>query len=188
MNDIATALPARFSTRRIYVARAIAAIIWAITLAIALSSTADLSSRKAVPAFVAALLVLYPVIDVIATAAEARIRRPALPLAVSAAVSAAAAIGIIVAASHGADAVLRVFGVWALLAGLIQLGLAITRRRRGLTGQWAMVLSGGISAVAGLSFVQMATKTTPNLTGLAGYATLGAIFFLVSARRLNSRR
>jgi hypothetical protein len=47
-----------------------------------------------------------------------------------------------------------------------------------------MILSGGISVVAGASFVLQTTKDGASLTTLAGYATLGGVFFLVSALRL----
>jgi hypothetical protein len=47
-----------------------------------------------------------------------------------------------------------------------------------------MILSGGISMLAGLSFVAGASAADPKLTNIAGYAVLGGIFFLVSAIRL----
>jgi uncharacterized membrane protein HdeD (DUF308 family) len=51
-------------------------------------------------------------------------------------------------------------------------------------GQWPMILSGGLSVLAGSSFVAMASAPDPSLAALAGYATVGGIFFLVSALRL----
>jgi hypothetical protein len=51
-------------------------------------------------------------------------------------------------------------------------------------GQWAMILSGGISVLAGASFIRSGAQDNPSLTALAGYAALGGIFFLVSAVRL----
>jgi hypothetical protein len=50
-----------------------------------------------------------------------------------------------------------------------------------LGGQWAMIVSGGISTVAGLSFIAMAAQDDPSLTVVAGYAVLGGVFFLISA-------
>jgi uncharacterized membrane protein HdeD (DUF308 family) len=75
-----------------------------------------------------------------------------------------------------------VWGAWAVLAGVVQLVVALRRRRLG--GQWAMILSGGISTVAGASFIAMASGDDPSLTSLAGYAVLGGVFFLISAIRL----
>lgn len=79
---------------------------------------------------------------------------------------------------------LRVWGAWAVTAGLVQLVVAL--RRRGLGGQLPMVLSGGLSVLAGGAFIAMASGDDAEISGLAGYATLGGIFFLVSALRLGS--
>jgi len=103
-----------------------------------------------------------------------------------AAVSTVAAVAIAVTASHGADAILRVFGVWAFLTGLVQLILAVLRHRRSIAGQWPMMLSGGLSTLVGLSFIKASTQDDLKLSSLAGYATLGAIFYLLSAWRLRS--
>ncbi len=101
-------------------------------------------------------------------------------------ISALAAIGLLVALSSGVPAVLRVWGAWAVVAGLVQLVVAI--RRRSLGGQGAMIASGSISVVAGVAFILMASATGASLVSLAGYALLGGIFFLVSALRLGRAR
>lgn len=93
-----------------------------------------------------------------------------------------AAIGLVVAVASGVPAVLGVWGAWAVLAGLIQLVVAVGRRALG--GQWPMVLSGAISVLAGASFLLMAGQPASTLVTIAGYATLGGVFFLVSALRL----
>ena len=72
--------------------------------------------------------------------------------------------------------------MWAVVAGLIQLAVGIDRRALG--GQWPMMLSGGISALAGTAFFLMASAPDPALGNVAGYAALGGIFFLISALRL----
>jgi uncharacterized membrane protein HdeD (DUF308 family) len=92
------------------------------------------------------------------------------------------AVALAVAVSSGIPSVLRVWGVWAITAGIVQLVVAIRRRRLG--GQSALILSGGLSAVAGTGFILMAGRPDPSLSGLAGYAALGGVFFLVSAIRL----
>ena len=98
------------------------------------------------------------------------------------ALSGLAAVGLAVAATSGAPAVLRAWGAWAITAGAVQLVVAL--RRRGLGGQWPMILSGGISVLAGGGFVATA-GSDPALGGLGGYALLGGVFFLVSAIRLS---
>jgi uncharacterized membrane protein HdeD (DUF308 family) len=155
----------------IYVVRAGVALAWAVALLVA---GGDLGGATT------ALLIAYPAIDVVASLADARATR--LPVQwVNAGLSAAALVAIAVATGHDAAAVLRVFGAWALVSGAIQLAVALQRRRR-VPGQWPMMLSGGISVLAGVGFASMASADDPKLTNLAGYATLGAIFYLIAAR------
>ena len=82
-------------------------------------------------------------------------------------------------------AVLVVWGAWAITAGIVQLVVAVPRRALG--GQWPMILSGAISVLAGAGFVVRSSGSSASLTALAGYATLGGVFFLVSALRLQRR-
>ena len=69
------------------------------------------------------------------------------------------------------------------MAGLVQLLVAVSRRKMG--GQWPMIISGGISVLAGGSFIAAASADNPVLTNAVGYAIPGAIFFLISAIRLS---
>ncbi|SRR6266568_8195923 len=96
-------------------------------------------------------------------------------------VSLAATAAVILALQTSMNWVLGVFGAWAILSGLLQLGTAVRRwRRHG--AQWAMVLSGGQSALAGGFFiVQAAMPASPSIANVAGYAAVGALYFLVSA-------
>jgi uncharacterized membrane protein HdeD (DUF308 family) len=168
----AVALP----LRRLYFVRFGFALVWAGLL---FATASDLS-----PASVA-LLVLYPVFDMGAAIVDARsstATKPALGLYVNVAVSLLAGVGLAVAASSGIPDVLRVWGSWAIVAGLVQLAVGVVRR--GMGGQWPMIVSGSISVVAGASFILQATKDGATLTNLAGYALLGGIFFLVSALRM----
>jgi uncharacterized membrane protein HdeD (DUF308 family) len=172
----ATAEPRTFTAapalRRLYFVRFGFAVVWAALLALTAS---DLGVVAGV------LLVLYPLFDVAAAVVDARSSR-ARELVLNIVVSSLAAIGLAFAATSGIPAALRVWGAWAILAGVVQLVVALRRRRVG--GQWAMILSGGISTVAGASFIAMAGQDDPSLTTLAGYAVLGGVFFLISAIRL----
>lgn len=169
--------------RRLYFVRFGFALIWAVALFLTASSISPLT---------AVLLVLYPVFDVGAAVVDARSSRadvaggsangPAAGLYVNIAISTLAAVGLAVALTSGVPAVLRVWGVWAVVAGIVQLVVAIRRRRMG--GQWAMIASGSISVLAGVSFFLMASSAGASLANVAGYALLGGIFFLVSALRL----
>ncbi|MEU5046209.1 hypothetical protein [Streptomyces griseorubiginosus] len=162
--------------RRLYFVHFGFALIWAVALFSTASSIGPVS---------ATLLVIYPLFDVGAAVVDARssrASRSALGLYVNIAISGLAAVGLAFAVASGIPGVLRVWGAWAVTAGLVQLIVAV--RRRELGGQWAMIASGGISVLAGLSFLRQAGAPNPSLSSLAGYALLGGIFFLVSALRL----
>jgi uncharacterized membrane protein HdeD (DUF308 family) len=130
---------------------------------------------------VAGLLFLYPAVDAAAAVVDARSTRWSATLSANLAVSALAAVGLALAGASGVPAVLRVWGAWAIVAGLIQLAVGLSRRRPG--GQWAMIAAGGLSAVVGAGFIVSAGSAT-SVTSVAGYAVVGGIFFLVSALRL----
>ncbi len=158
--------------RRLYFARFGFAVVWAGVLALTAS---ELSVAAGV------LLVVYPLVDVAAAVVDAR-ASAARELVLNIVISSLAALGLALAATSSIPAALRVWGAWAVLAGIVQLIVALRRRRLG--GQWAMILSGGISVLAGASFIAMASRDDASLTSLAGYAVLGGVFFLISAIRL----
>ncbi|MFC3450847.1 hypothetical protein [Amycolatopsis speibonae] len=162
--------------RRLYFTRFGFALVWAGLLFTSASKLGPISVT---------LLVLYPLFDVAAAVIDVRSSqdtKPALGLYVNIAISGIAGIGLAVAATSGIPAVLRVWGAWAVVSGLVQLAVGIGRRKLG--GQWAMIASGAISTVAGTSFVLQAAQPDASLANLAGYAVLGGVFFLVSALRL----
>ena len=162
--------------RRLYFVRFAFALVWALVM---------FTMAKEITPVGAVLLVLYPLFDVGAAIYDARVSRdtgsPVL-LYVNVAVSLVTAVGLAVACASGIPAVLRVWGAWAVVAGLVQLIVAIPRRKMG--GQWPMILSGGISVLAGGSFIVSAGADEPALSSAIGYAVPGAIFFLISALRL----
>jgi uncharacterized membrane protein HdeD (DUF308 family) len=158
--------------RRLYFARFGFAVVWAGVLALTAS---ELNVAAGV------LLVLYPLVDVAAAVVDSR-ASGARALVLNIVISSLAALGLALAATSGIPAALRVWGAWAVLAGIVQLIVALRRRRLG--GQWAMILSGGISVLAGASFIAMASRDDASLTSLAGYAVLGGVFFAISAIRL----
>jgi uncharacterized membrane protein HdeD (DUF308 family) len=162
--------------RRLYVIRFVFAAAWAVLLLLS-GSELTVAARL--------LLFVYPAFDVVAAVVDARSARadgPVKGLYANIAVSSLAAVGVAVAGASGVAGVLRVWGAWAVVSGLVQLLVGVARRPMG--GQWAMIVSGGISVLAGASFIRSASQDDPSLTALAGYAALGGIFFLVSAFRL----
>ncbi|WNV91290.1 hypothetical protein [Umezawaea sp. Da 62-37] len=159
--------------RSLYFVRFGFAVVWAGLVALTAS---DLGVAAAV------LLVVYPLFDVGAAVVDARSSR-SRELVLNIVISSLAALGLVFAATSGSiPATLRVWGAWAILSGIVQLVVALKRRKLG--GQWAMILSGGISTLAGASFIVMASQDGASLTSLAGYAAIGGVFFLVSAIRL----
>jgi uncharacterized membrane protein HdeD (DUF308 family) len=164
--------------RRLYFVRFAFAIVWALVM---------FTTPKHIGPLAATLLVVYPLFDAAAAFVDARASRatgsgsPAL-LSANVAISVLAGAGLAFADASGIPAVLRVWGTWAIVAGLIQLIVGV--RRRALGGQWPMIVSGGISVLAGGSFIATAATDHPALTSAIGYAVPGAIFFLVSAVRL----
>jgi uncharacterized membrane protein HdeD (DUF308 family) len=164
----------RSSLKQLYLVRGVIAIVWAVIFAMIASS---------LTAGVIALLVIYPGIDVVASLMDARTHRgtgPGQVQMVNAALSFIALVGIAVASSISAAAVLVAFGAWASVSGIVMLFVAI-RRRAQVGHQWAIYFSGGLSTVAGITFASMATAASPKLSSLAGYAGFGGVLFVVSA-------
>jgi len=133
----------------------------------------------------ALLLVVYPAWDAVANLLDAA-RSGGLANNRSQLINAVVSIAVAVAIAVSLPAmraVLAVFGAWAILAGLLQLATALRRRAGGVAqGQWAMILSGAQSALAGAFFmVQARGAAEPTIATVAGYAGFGGFYFLVSA-------
>lgn len=170
--------------RRLYIVRFVFAAIWAGVLLAAAAATTSPGP------LITVLLVLYPLFDAGAVLWQLRAgvgedRSRAAEWA-NVAVSVAVAVALGFSSSTSLAAALAVWGAWAIGAGLPQLVTAVRNRRSG--GQVAQMLSGGISLVAGAGFLLQGLRGEGSLVGAAGYATLGAIFFLVSAILLTLRR
>jgi len=135
-------------------------------------------------AVAAVLLVGYPAWDALANWFDAKgsgglLANPSQALNVV--VSLGTAVAVAGALQSGMNAVLAVFGVWAVLAGLAQLVTGV-RRWRIAGAQWAMILSGAQSTLAGVFFVvQSGGANVPGIVDVAPYAAFGGFYFLVSA-------
>ncbi|MEG6508110.1 DUF308 domain-containing protein [Methyloligella sp. 2.7D] len=136
------------------------------------------------PLIAAVLLVGYPAWDALANLADAKnsggLARNPVQL-FNFFVSIATAIAVALALGRSMNAVFAVFGVWAGIAGILQLVIGL-RRWKYFGAQWAMILSGAQSALAGGFFVQQAYGAAiPDIGGIAPYAAFGAFYFGVSA-------
>jgi uncharacterized membrane protein HdeD (DUF308 family) len=136
------------------------------------------------PPIAAILLLVYPAWDAVANYVDAS-RSGGLgenrTQALNVVVSSVTTVAVVLALLTSMNWVVGVFGAWALLSGLLQLGTAV-RRWKSYGAQWAMVLSGGQSALAGGLFIAQALlPKPPSIANLAGYAAVGAFYFLISA-------
>ena len=158
-----------------YFSRAAFSAVWVL---------AALTVGKSIPVAAAALLLVYPAWDAAANFFDARrhggLRRN-LSQSLNMIASAVTAVGVAIALTMSMNAVLGVFGVWAILSGLFQLATGV-RRRKYAGAQWAMILSGAQSALAGAFVVKQATALTePGIAAIAPYAAFGAFYFFLSA-------
>jgi uncharacterized membrane protein HdeD (DUF308 family) len=160
--------------RKLYFTRAAFSFAW-----VALAFTV----AKGSPVVATALLVVYPAWDALANLWDARMTggAKANPTQVlNAWMSALVTVAVAVSLGLKLQIILAIFGVWAIVAGLLQLATAI-RRRKGDRGQWVMMLSGAQSALAGGFFVAQQGSAAPVVQTFAGYAAVGAAYFLISA-------
>lgn len=136
------------------------------------------------PSFAAFMLLAYPAWDAVANYLDAnrsgglaRNKSQTLNIVVSVVTTIAVALAL----GQGMHAVLQVFGVWAALAGLFQLVTGV-RRWKSEGAQWAMILSGAQSVLAGGFMLKQAGNAMPDgIADIAPYAAFGAFYFLVSA-------
>ena len=169
--------------RRIANVRAVLALAWAAALIIAVGGDVPTTASD-LAVGVAALLASYPLIDVVASIAGARYEGASRNmLRVNAAISTAAVVAIAVTGfGSDAGATLASFGAWAAISGAIQFGVAI-RGRRSRGGQLPMIVSGGLSTIAGFGFIAQAGGHDAHLTYIAGYMALGALLYFPWALR-----
>jgi uncharacterized membrane protein HdeD (DUF308 family) len=179
----ADAPPSRDVPRRIAIARGVLALVWAAALVIAVGDHVP-STDSDVPIAAAALLASYPAIDVVASIAAALgADADGRVLRINAAISALAIVAI-GATAFGADAgaTLAAFGAWAAVSGAIQLAVALHRRRTE-GRQLPMIVSGGLSTIAGVGFLAASGMDDAQLASVGGYMALGALLHLLWAHR-----
>ncbi|WP_020124306.1 hypothetical protein [Streptomyces canus] len=158
--------------RQLFLARSVFVIAWVALL---------LANKRHLGPFDVTLLVLYPLFDVAVAVFGARSpgsTGTTRGWRVIIAISVVAAVGLAIASSSGVSAVLRVWGVWAILVGAVQLIGGLGRGKRKTGGQWTMVFSGAISVQLGVQFILGAFASNSILIKGGGSAILGWIFFL----------
>ncbi|KAI1125716.1 hypothetical protein F5Y10DRAFT_246421 [Nemania abortiva] len=161
--------------KKYYFARAAFSVVW-VAAAFTIGSASYVVG--------AVLLVVYPLWDAAANLVDAQ-RSGGLAnnqtQAINLLVSVVTTGLVLLAVFMGMHWVLGVYGAWAILSGLMQLGSGV-RRWRTAGAQWAQILSGAQSSLAGGFFIFQATQPEePSIKNIAGYAAFGAFYFLVSA-------
>jgi len=160
--------------RSYYYVRASFSIVW-VSLAIITADNQFLALG---------LLVIYPAWDAVANLVDASSNggfKANSSQTLNILVSTATTVAVVLAASKSAFAILAVFGVWAIFSGVLQLMTGV-RRWRDHGAQWAMILSGGQSCLAGgFMITQSFGATPPSILDVAPYAGFGAFYFAVSA-------
>ena len=167
-------------TLHVFLTRGLIAIAW---------SAAFVAVSRSLTAGAGILLVLYPLIDAVASLIDARTQRGSArrPLLANAATSAVAAVALGLAATASVAAVFAVFGVWAIVSGASQLVVAL-RRRAQLGKEWLMLAAGGGSVVFGIAFLLAAAGGAPTLSRLVIYTASGGADFVIQAWLLARRR
>jgi uncharacterized membrane protein HdeD (DUF308 family) len=167
--------------RKLYFIRAAFSFAW-----VALAFTV----AKGSPALASGLLVVYPAWDALANLLDARMSggaRANPTQVLNAWMSGLVTVAVIVSLALQMQVILVIFGAWAIVAGLLQLATAI-RRRKVDRGQWVMMLSGAQSALAGAFFIAQQGSAAPVVQTFAGYAAVGAVYFLISGLVILLRR
>ncbi|HDC4370051.1 TPA: DUF308 domain-containing protein [Enterobacter cloacae] len=167
--------------KQYYFARTVFSVLWVIAV-----FTAGQSSHF----WASSLLILYPAWDALANYIDAvksggfsRSRMQTVNITVSAITTLAVTVNI-----SSINDVIRIFGCWAILSGLLQLGAAVQRWKK-YGAQWSMILSGAQSALAGAFFIfQARTPEPPSINNIAGYAAFGAVYFCISTVSLTVRQ
>ncbi|EJL31877.1 DUF308 domain-containing protein [Novosphingobium sp. AP12] len=142
------------------------------------------TAAQTMPALAGVMLVAYPAWDALANYLDASrtgglVKNKSQML--NFVVSVVTAVAVAATLPHGMHAVLQIFGVWAVLSGLFQLITGV-RRWKSYGAQWAMILSGAQSGLAGAHMLSKAADAAPvGIADIAPYAAFGAFYFLISA-------
>jgi uncharacterized membrane protein HdeD (DUF308 family) len=165
----------RSSLIRLYLSRGILAVAWAVAFA---------KAHDDLDAAAITLLVVYPLIDAVSSLIDHRSmtdgseRRVTLFNGV---LSTVTAIGVGLAGAGGVEAVLHVFGAWAVVSGAAQVLVGLRRRGPELGKQWPVLIAGGLSFLVGIFYNVQALGDDPSLSALSTYATGGGLFFIIQA-------
>ncbi len=168
------ALDSTRSLRNLYFVRTAFQVMWAAGV---------ITTAIKQPQIAAVLFLLYPLWDVACTVYDLNTSSKSGSARTSQIINVVlgmgAAIGIGFTAFHQPIYSVAIFGVWAFGAGLLQLVLGLIRRKQLGGGQWAMILSGAQSMIAGIAFLLGGLYDKRHIQDVGGYAIFGALYFLI---------
>lgn len=177
-----TSLDTARSLRNLYFVRTAFQVLWAAGVIITAIKQ---------PLIAAVLFVLYPLWDVACTvydlSTSSKTGTARSSQIINALLGVAAAIGIGLTVFRQPIYSVVVFGVWAFGAGLLQLVLGLVRRKHLGGGQWAMILSGAQSMIAGIAYFAGGLYDKRHIKDVAGYAIFGAFYFLIGGMLLTRK-
>lgn len=163
------------SLRNLYFVRTVFQVTWAATL---------ITTSHTQPQLGAVLFILYPLWDVACTVYDLNTSSQSgntrTSQRINALLGVVAAIGIGLTVFRQPIYAVAVFGAWAFGAGALQLVAGLIRRKQELGGQWAMILSGAQSTIAGVAYFVGGLHDQRHIKDVGGYATFGAVYFLIS--------
>src|SRR5580698_5566897 len=169
------------SLRNLYFVRTAFQVVWAASV---------ITTAIKQPEIAAVLFLLYPLWDVACTVFDlntsSRSGSARTSQIINALLGVGAAIGIGLTVFHQPIYSVAIFGVWAFGAGLLQLVLGLIRRKQ-LGGQWAMILSGAQSMIAGIAFLFGGLYGKRHIQDVGGYAIFGALYFLIGGVMLTRK-
>jgi hypothetical protein len=162
------------SLRNLYFVRTVFQVLWAATV---------ITTARTQPLIGTVLFVLYPLWDVACTVYDLKTSSQSGSTHTSQMINVymgvAAAIGIGLTVFSKPTYAVAVFGAWAFGAGVLQLIAGLIRRKQELGGQWAMILSGAQSTIAGVAYFIGGLHDKRHIKDVGGYATFGAVYFLI---------
>lgn len=165
--------------RNLYFTRAAFSVSWVIIVSLFAKGSLTIAT---------VLLIIYPAWDVIGTFLDIRANRhnntSKTPQYVNIGISTVTTIAIAFALQKGIPMTLMVFGAWAILTGLIQFILGLSRKKS-MSGQWPMIISGAQSIVGGTINIILAHNPSRGITSLATYVAFGAFYYLLAGYNLS---
>jgi hypothetical protein len=167
--------------RTLYLIRAAFSLAWASFVYSFASSTVG---DTTIGVLAGVFLVAYPVSDAVGSLVELRTGRTTLfrvPHYLNMTAGFGATAWIAASVLSDLPTAMTIFGIWAVVAGVVQLYLAVQRLQAKVRGQWPMIISGAGSVLGGITYIGWLGSSHDALTAVAQYSAGGAVFYVLTA-------